>query len=151
MAGDLNRTVLMGRLVAEPELKQTATGFSVCENRIAVRRRFVKDGGQDVDFFSFVAKRHNADYLVRYFRKGDRLVIIGEIHNDEYRDKDGNKRSFTKVDDVEVYSIKEYRGEGGQQQGDGETPQQNTYNAPRYAKNNAPSFEQLRQDDDLPF
>lgn len=144
MAGDLNRTILMGRLVADPELKQTTTGFSICENRIAVKRRFVKDGGQDVDFFSFVAKRHNADFLARYFHKGDRLVIVGELHNEEYRDKDGNKRNFVKVEDVEIYSIKEHRG-------DGEGSQQDTYNAPQYAKNIAPSFDQLRQDDDLPF
>lgn len=144
MAGDLNRTILMGRLVTDPELKQTTTGFSICENRIAVKRRFVKDGGQDVDFFSFVAKRHNADFLARYFHKGDRLVIVGELHNEEYRDKDGNKRNFVKVEDVEIYSIKEHRG-------DGESSQQDTYNAPQYAKNTAPSFDQLRQDDDLPF
>lgn len=147
MAGDLNRTVLMGRLVAEPELKQTATGFSICENRIAVKRRFVREGGQDVDFFIFVAKRHNADFLVRYFHKGDRLVIVGEIHNDEYKDKDGNHRNITKVDDVEIYSIKEYRNDA-QQDNQGS---ENTYNAPQYAKNNSPSFEQLKQDDDLPF
>lgn len=149
MAGDLNRAILMGRLVAEPELKQTTTGFSVCENRIAVKRRFVKDGGQEVDFFSFVAKRHNADYLVRYFHKGDRLVIVGELHNEEYRDKDGNKRSFTKVEDIEVYSIKEYRGDSSTLE-TYENTQQN-YDAPSYSKNNTPTFDQLRGDDDLPF
>lgn len=149
MAGDLNRTILMGRLVSEPELKQTTTGFSVCENRIAVKRRFVKEGGQDVDFLSFVAKWHNADYLGRYFHKGDRLVIVGELHNEEYRDKNGNKRSFVKVEDVEIYSIKEYRGDSTRTDENG-SAQQN-YDAPSYAKNNAPSFEQLRGDDDLPF
>lgn len=149
MAGDLNRTILMGRLVTEPELKQTSTGFSVCENRIAVKRRFVRDGGQEVDFLSFVAKRHNADYLARYFHKGDRLVIIGELHNEEYRDKDGNKRSFVKVEDVEVYSIKEYRGDSAQSEQMESTQQ--SYDAPSYAKNSEPSFEQLRGDDDLPF
>lgn len=150
MAGDLNRTILMGRLVSEPELKQTTTGFSVCESRIAVKRRFVREGGQDVDFLSFVAKRHNADYLVRYFHKGDRIVIVGELHNEEYRDKDGNKRSFVKVEDVEIYSIKEYRGDGAQAEPTAE-PQQ-SYNAPSYAKSNAPTFDQLRGgDDDLPF
>lgn len=150
MAGDLNRTILMGRLVSEPELKQTTTGFSVCESRIAVKRRFVREGGQDVDFLSFVAKRHNADYLVRYFHKGDRIVIVGELHNEEYRDKDGNKRSFVKVEDVEIYSIKEYRGDGAQSEPTAE--QQQSYNAPSYAKSNAPTFDQLRGgDDDLPF
>lgn len=150
MAGDLNRTILMGRLVSEPELKQTTTGFSVCESRIAVKRRFVREGGQDVDFLSFVAKRHNADYLVRYFHKGDRIVIVGELHNEEYRDKDGNKRSFVKVEDVEIYSIKEYRGDGAQSEPTVE--QQQSYNAPSYAKSNSPTFEQLRGgDDDLPF
>lgn len=149
MAGDLNRTILMGRLVAEPELKQTKTGFSVCENRIAVKRRFVKEGGQEVDFLSFVAKRHNADYLTRYFHKGDRLVIIGELHNEEYRDNDGNKRSFVKVEDVEVYSIKEYRGDTVQSASN--ENEQQSYDAPQYAKENSPSFDQLRGDDDLPF
>jgi single-strand DNA-binding protein len=148
MAADLNRTILMGRLVNEPELKQTSTGFSVCECRIAVKRRFVKEGGQDADFFSFVAKRHSADYLVRYFHKGDRIVIVGELHNEEYTDKDGNKRSFTKVDDVELFSIKEYRGED--QQNVGESAQTN-YDAPQYAQKSTPSFEQLKRDDDLPF
>ena len=145
MAGDLNRTILMGRLVVEPELKQTPSGMSVCENRIAVKRRFVREGGQEVDFFNFVARRHNADYLVRYFHKGDRLVIVGELHNEEYTDKDGRKRSIAKVEEVEIYSIKEYRGDGQTNDESG------TYNAPQYVQNNPPSFVQSRHDDDLPF
>lgn len=146
MAGDLNKTILMGRLVVEPELKQTSTGFSVCENRIAVKRRFVREGGQEVDFHNFVATRHNADYLCRYFHKGDRVVIVGELHNNEYTDKSGSKRSITRVEDVEVYSIKEYSGDRFANSG-----AENTYDAPQYAKNAAPTFEQLKQDDDLPF
>lgn len=148
MAGDMNKTILMGRLVLEPELKQTTTGFSVCENRIAVKRRFFRDGGQEVDFIVFVAKRHNADYLCRYFHKGDRVVIVGELHIDEYRDRDGNKRSMTKVEDVEIYSIKENKNEYQSNEGDAS---QANYDAPQYAKNVDPSFEQLKQDDDLPF
>jgi single-strand DNA-binding protein len=148
MAGDLNRVVLMGRLVLEPELKQTTTGFSVCENRIASKRRFVREGGQEVDFVSFVATRHNADYLCRYFHKGDRVVILGELHIEEYRDKDGNKKSMTKIENVEVYSIKEYLGEKPKAD-TGEQP--NGYANPGYEQGRAPSFENLKNDDDLPF
>lgn len=149
MAGDLNKVIMTGRLVSDPELKQTTTGFSVVESRIAVKRKFVKEGGQDVDFISFVAKRHHADFLSRYFRKGDRIAIVGELHNEEYRDNAGNKRNFVKVDDVEVYSLKEFRGENAQS---GANEGQQGYDAPQFAKNNSPTFEQLRGgDDDLPF
>lgn len=140
MAGELNKVIMSGRLVVDPELKQTTTGISVCENRLAVRRSFVKDGGQDTDFINIVVMRHSADFLCRYFRKGDRVLVVGEYRNDEYKDKDGNRKYSPKIEVKEIYSIKEPA-----KASDGETVQTD------YAKNDLPSFEQLRQDDDLPF
>lgn len=142
MANTLNRIYLLGNLVMEPELKKTSTDLSVCDNRIAVKRKFVKDGGPDTDFFNILLLKHNADYICRYFHKGDRVLVIGELHNEEYQDHEGNKRYTTKVLVDEVISFKD-RSDSNRQE---------PTVAPSYQKRTAePSFEQLRSDDDLPF
>ena len=143
MANTLNKIYLLGNLVLEPELKKTTTDLSVSDNRIAVKRKFVKEGGADTDFFNILLLKHNADYLCRYFHKGDRVLVIGELHNEEYQDHEGNKRYTTKVVVDEIVSFKDR----------GDTQRAAPTVAPSYqqSRNVEPSFEQLRADDDLPF
>lgn len=94
----LNNTVLMGRLVADPELKVTASGAEVCNFTIAVDRRFSRQNEEkQTDFIDCSAWRHSAVFIEKYFRKGSMIAVQGSIQTDTYTDKDGNKRKSVKV------------------------------------------------------
>ena len=89
----INVVVLMGRLVADPELKQTANGASVTSFRIAVDRNFAnkETGERQADFINIVAWRQTAEFVCKYFRKGSMIAIEGSLQTRSYEDKDGNK------------------------------------------------------------
>lgn len=94
----LNCAVLMGRIVADPELKTTTNGVSVSSFRIAVDRSFVKQGEQkQADFIDIVAWRQTAEFVARYFKKGSMIAIQGSIQTRSYEDKQGNKRTAVEV------------------------------------------------------
>ncbi|MBO5797118.1 MAG: single-stranded DNA-binding protein, partial [Clostridia bacterium] len=84
----LNSVCLMGRLVADPELRTTPAGVSVCSFRIAVDRNY-QTKGQDrqADFINIVAWRGTADFVSRFFHKGSMVVIQGSIRTESYTDK----------------------------------------------------------------
>lgn len=88
----LNKVVLMGRLVADPELKQTPGGLSVCQFRIAVERNFTSNGERQADFISIVAWRQAAEFVSRYFKKGQMIAVEGTLQSRNFTDKQGNKR-----------------------------------------------------------
>lgn len=92
-----NRIILMGRLVADPELRQTQTGLSVCRFRIAVDR-FAKQGEErKADFISCVAWRQTADFISRWFAKGQLIHIEGRLQNADYTDRNGVKHYAMEV------------------------------------------------------
>jgi single-strand DNA-binding protein len=94
----LNRTILMGRLCADPELRQTPNGVSVCAFRIAVNRNFGgQDGKQQADFIDIVAWRQSAEFVSKYFNKGKMIIVEGSIQTRSYEDKNGNKRTAVEV------------------------------------------------------
>lgn len=94
----LNRVILMGRLVADPELKTTETGLSVTSFRIAVERSYVKQGDErKADFFDIVCWRNSAEFVYRYFRKGSMIAIDGQLQSRTYKAKDGTNRYVTEV------------------------------------------------------
>ena len=94
----LNRVVLMGRLVADPELKTTNTGISVTSFRIAVDRSYVKAGEQrQADFFDIVAWRSSAEFVCRNFSKGSLIAIDGQLQSRQYQTKDGQNRTAIEV------------------------------------------------------
>ncbi len=94
----LNCAVLMGRLVADPELKTTASGVSVTSFRIAVDRAYQKQGEErQADFIDIVAWRQTAEFVCRYFRKGSMIAVQGSIQTRSYEDKQGNKRTAVEV------------------------------------------------------
>jgi single-strand DNA-binding protein len=89
----INNVTLMGRLTAAPELKQATSGASVTSFCIAVDRRYQqKDGGRQADFINCVAWRNTAEFITRYFNKGDLIAVTGEIQTRKYKDKSGNNR-----------------------------------------------------------
>lgn len=94
---NLNKVILGGRFTADPELKTTPSGVSVCQFGLAVNRKYSKEGEQNTDFINCVAWRATAEFISRYFHKGSSLCIVGNIQTRSYTDKDGIKRNVTEV------------------------------------------------------
>ena len=92
-----NKAILIGRLVADPELRQTQNGTSVCSFRIAVDRKYSKDGERGADFLNIVAWRSTGEFVTKYFTKGKPIGIEGSIQTREYIDREGNKRTAFEV------------------------------------------------------
>lgn len=90
----LNKAILMGRLAADPELRQTPNGISVVSFRIAVNRTYNRDL---TDWIDIVAWRQQADFVSRYFRKGSMIIVEGSIQTRNYEDRNGNKRTAVEV------------------------------------------------------
>jgi len=91
----LNRTILVGRLVADPEVRYTANEIPVARFALAVGRPS-KNGEKEVDFINIVAWRGLAKICGEYLKKGKPIAIEGKLHIRKY-EKDGQKRSFTEV------------------------------------------------------
>lgn len=125
----INRVVLMGRLTKAPELKTTGSGVSVTSFSIAVDRNYVKAGEErKADFFDVVAWRSTAEFVVRYFNKGDMIAVEGQLQTRTYEANDGTTRKVVEVNADNV----SFTGE-----------KKTKVNEP---KDNAPIL-----DDDLPF
>ncbi len=133
----LNRVILMGRLVADPELKTTPSGVSVTSFRIAVERSYVKQGEERItDFFNVVCWRGTAEFVCKYFSKGAMIAIEGNLQSRTYQAKDGTNRYAVEV----IADNVSFTGEKREQ------------SQPR---NNQPSNDYqdipMPADDDLPF
>lgn len=90
----LNSVIIMGRLTADPELRTTASGLSVTSFTVAVDRRFQRQGeDKQTDFISVVAWRQQADFVTRFFRRGQMIAVQGSLQVRNYEDKNGNKRT----------------------------------------------------------
>lgn len=86
----MNKVILIGRLTANPEIKQTQSGISICRFNIAVNRPYQKDRDrQECDYISCQAWRNTADFVSRYFSKGKPIIVEGSLRNNNYTDKNG--------------------------------------------------------------
>ena len=93
-----NKVILMGRLVADPELRQTPSNISVCRFRIAVDRGFQSNNGErQADFISIVAWRQSAEFVSKYFSKGKMIIVEGSLRNADYTDANGVKHYAMEV------------------------------------------------------
>ena len=100
----LNRVVLMGRLVADPELRHTAQNVAVTTFRIAVDRNYTPKGAErQTDFINIVTWRGTAEFVSRYFHKGQLIALEGSIQTRNYTDSQGNNRSAFEVVADQVY------------------------------------------------
>ena len=88
----MNKVILVGRLTADPELRQTPQGVSVTRFTVAVDRRFRREGGQQADFITCVAWRQQAEFICRYFNKGKLIGLDGSIQTSSW-EKDGAYQS----------------------------------------------------------
>lgn len=94
----LNNVTLMGRLTADPEIRQTQSGLSVASFRIAVERDTKSENGERAaDFINCAAWRQSAEFVSKYFHKGNMIALTGRIQTRNYQDKDGNNRTATEV------------------------------------------------------
>lgn len=88
----MNVVCLLGRLTADPELRQTPNGISVCSFSVAVNRAYSgANGERQADFINCVAWRQTAEFISRYFRKGNMIGLNGSIQTRQYQDKDTGK------------------------------------------------------------
>lgn len=84
----MNKTILIGRLTADPELRQTQSGVASCRFTVAVNRKFKNDSGEyDADFITCVAWRQTAEFVSRYFSKGKMIAVEGSLRTGKYQDK----------------------------------------------------------------
>lgn len=99
----LNVVALTGRLVADPELKTTQSGNSVCTFSVAVDRSYVPQGEErQADFITVTAWRKTAEFVSKYFQKGSMISVQGRLETRQYQDKNGNNRTATEVLAAEV-------------------------------------------------
>ena len=116
----LNSVCLMGRLTADPELKSTQSGVSVCNFRIAVDRTYQPKGQEkQTDFINIVTWRGTAEFVSRYFRKGQLVAVQGSIQTGQYTDRDGNKRTTFDVVADNVFFAEKKAKSGETKQGAG--------------------------------
>ena len=87
----MNKVILMGRLTRDPEMRYGASQSGVARFTIAVDRRFKREGQPDADFFNCVSFGKTAEFVDRYLHKGTKIVLDGEVHNDNYTNNKGEK------------------------------------------------------------
>lgn len=130
----MNKGQYTGRLTADPELKQTPNGVSVCSFTLAVKRPRAKD---KTDFINFVAWRGNAEFVCRYFKKGDAMEVSGALTSRKYQDSDGKNRVAFEVECEDVsFCLTNGKTEAADQ--------------PQFTPQAEPQFEDVK-DDDVPF
>ena len=109
----MNQVNLIGRLTADPELKRTQSGTAMVRFSIAVDRAYTKQGEEkQADFINCVAWDKKAEFICKYFSKGQKIALTGIIRTGSYTDKDGNKRSTFDVwaDSVEFCESRKQSG-----------------------------------------
>ena len=136
----MNCVVLVGRLTADPELRSTQSGVSVCSFGIAVDRRFSSGGERQADFIDCVAWRQTAEFVAKYFSKGKLIGIEGSIQTRNYEDKQGNRRKAVEVvaGQVSFVGPKDTNSAGGE-------------GALMYQPDGLGDYEEITDDGDLPF
>ena len=133
----MNKVILMGRLTREPEIRYTTNNnTAVAQFSLAVNRRFAKEGEKQADFINIVAWGKTAEFVGKYFVKGQQVAVCGRITTRDYDDKDGKKVYVTEVTAEEVYFA-----EGKREVNNSFAPEQN----------GSEGFMQIPDDPNLPF
>ncbi len=138
----MNKVILLGRLTRDPELRTTPSGVSVTSFSIAVNRRFSKD---QTDFINCVAWRQTAEFVTKYFAKGNMIAVVGSLQTGRF-EKDGQTHYTTDVVVDEVYFT------GSKAEMSGSAPSNSAPSANNDAEFNIDDgFMPMPADDDLPF
>lgn len=146
----INSVVLMGRLTADPELRTTQSGISMCRFSVAVDRRVAAGTEKKADFINCTAWRQQADFISKYFHKGQMIAIEGSIQTGSYTDKQGNKRtSFDVIVDRASFCGSKNEGGNAPQGGYQQQPQSQSNS---YRNSEPDDFADIAPtEDDLPF
>lgn len=116
----LNKVILQGRLTRAPELRYTQSNTPVASASIAVERNRAANGKErETDFFDLVAWRHNAEFLAKWFDKGQQILVSGMLQSRKWQDKNGNNRTSIEVvvEDINFCGNKQNAGVTGQSAG----------------------------------
>lgn len=133
-----NKVILIGNLVADPELKQTPNGIYVTSFRIAVGRRIIKQGeNPQTDFIDIICWRKTAEFAAKYFNKGKSILVCGSLQTRTWTDNNGTKRYAVEVVADEVSFVERKSESNG-----------NTYTDQSSVSS---GYEDLDPDDELPF
>lgn len=136
----MNKAILIGRLTKEPETRYTQTNnIQVTSFTLAVNRRFAKEGEQQADFINIVAWNKTAEFVSKYFRRGQQVAVVGRIQTRNYDDNNGVKHYVTEVIAEEVYFADSKK--------EGQTDTSNMESSTQVTNND---FE-ITSSDDLPF
>ena len=148
-----NKVILIGNLTADPELKQTQGGLSVCSFNIAVNRRFKGENGQqECDFIPIVAWRQQAEFVTKYFKKGHPILICGQIQIRSWTNNNNEKRYTTEVVADEVsFVAPANQNEQKPTPPNPQNFQNGSYTPGAYTGTNNSQFEEIPNDGDLPF
>ena len=149
---NFNKVILGGRLTADPELKSTPSGVSVTTFTVAVNRRFGGKQGEEAqaDFFTVTAWRQTAEFITKFFRKASSICIMGSLQTRNWTDQQGQKRYATEIVADEAYFV----DAKGEMQSAPPQSYAATTAQPNYEQTGimpSPQFEQLGDDDELPF
>ncbi|MBP8856156.1 MAG: single-stranded DNA-binding protein [Oscillospiraceae bacterium] len=152
----LNVVALMGRLVADPELRHTPNGIATCTFRIACDRSYAKAGEErKADFLDIVVWRQTAEFVCKYFHKGSLIALDGSIQTRNYEDKNGNKRTAFEIAASNVH-FADSKGSGGNggyaaSTAPAEYSRASAAQPASYASGTVDDFAVLDDNEDLPF
>jgi single-strand DNA-binding protein len=143
----------MGRLTADPELKHIQNGTPVVSFSLAVDRPYVKSGTERVtDFINIVAWRKTAEFVSKYFNKGQLVVVEGSLQTRSYQDKEGINRKTFEIIAEKVHFAEPKRNNAYDRQNDyDQSSKQEDASKPAFSQGNAEDFQEIPADDDLPF
>ena len=143
-----NKVILVGNMVADPELKKTNTGTSVVSFRIAVNRSYARQGEKPLtDFFNVTAWGQRAEFISRFFPIGRQILICGQLQNRSWTDNNGQNRTTTEI----VVDEATFVGNKGTDGGFIPNGPQSPSDAPSYGSPQEEAFTDLSSDDELPF
>lgn len=154
----MNKVILIGRLTADPELRQTQSGISSCRFTVAVNRKYAdKDTGErQADFITCVAWRQTAEFISKYFSKGKMIALEGSLRTGSYQDRNHSDVTHYTTD-LYVDNV-EFCGDKGDNSNSGQSrPAQNTAPPAQNSTADAMSygdlseFEEILSDGDVPF
>jgi len=148
----LNQVSLMGRLTADPELRHTPNDVAVTTFTIAVNRSYVKQGAErQADFIDIVAWRNTAEFICRYFKKGQMMAVTGSLQTRNYTDKDGKNRKAVEVLADNVYFTESKGSSSSSSPSPSEGGQAYEEEKATYSSGSAEDFTVIEDDEDLPF
>ena len=168
----INKVIIMGRLTADPESRQTTSGVSVCRIRVAVDRPYRKDAEKQADFIPVTCWRNTADFVTKFFSKGKMIIVEGALRNNDYTDNNGVKHYSLEVlaSNVSFGETKKSGSDHNDESEQASVPQYGSVPTPSgnpYAQQNAPhaaapaesplslddigQFEEILSDGECPF